>query len=154
MRTITNCVLGFLALLVVAASVYAVAARVRESREQTRHHLCLSNLKQIALGMPAYAQDWDGRLPDATRWQDQLYPYVQSREFYNCPKSDLRNGTAYAMAPRLSGKKVSDYADRAHVVAFYAADELRRPVARHHGHTNCAFLDGFVWWVEGVPAVR
>ena len=133
-----------------AAIMFPVFAR---SREKARFASCMSNLKQIALGMLQYAQDNNDRLPDAAHWQDQLDPYLKNRQLYVCPSDERGWGTGntYAMNPRLSSTKASDYSNPASVVAFYDADDSGRPVARHNGGTNCAFLDGHVKWLKGVP---
>ena len=142
------CLLGFVALLVIAAILLPVFMR---SRESCGPITCLSNLKQIALGMRMYARDWDGRLPDSACWQDQLDPCIKNRQVYSCLDGEQGRGTTYAMNPRLRGKKASDFPKPDEVIAFYDADEFGRPVARHHGGTNCAFLDGHAKWMRGVP---
>jgi prepilin-type processing-associated H-X9-DG protein len=138
---------GLVGLVVVAAIVYPLLARERGSRADS----CEARLYQLALGLQMYAEDYDGGLPSAARWRSQLYPYVRDSRAFECLEPDPGTGTGYAMNPRLSGRVISDFTDPASVVAFYDADEFGRPVARHHGGTNCAFLDGHVRWVEGVP---
>ncbi len=44
---------------ILAAILFPVFARAREKSRQTA---CLSNLKQLSLGVLMYAQDYDGRL--------------------------------------------------------------------------------------------
>ena len=52
---------------------------------------CQSNLKQIALGMFMYSQDYDGKLPAAifpgktVGWVTGLQPYVKSYQLFQCP---------------------------------------------------------------------
>jgi prepilin-type processing-associated H-X9-DG protein len=93
-----------------AAILFPVFARVRESG---RRAACISNMKQIGLGILQYAQDYDEQLPrlyyapdawsskqsvidnDASRtdcanlgqykWMDAIYPYVKSEQVFNCP---------------------------------------------------------------------
>lgn len=81
-----------IAIIAILASIlFPVFARAREN---ARRASCLSNEKQIALGMLMYAQDFDGRLclshyrsPDYF-WQ-LLQPYVKSTQIFRCPDAPL-----------------------------------------------------------------
>jgi len=80
---------------ILAAILFPVFARAREN---ARRASCQSNLKQIALGVIQYAQDFDERYPpsrfrDATTtdyiadgyWSKFIFPYVKSEQIYDCP---------------------------------------------------------------------
>jgi len=77
---------------ILASILFPVFARAREN---ARRASCLSNLKQIGLGMMMYVQDYDERYPQAyytvdsvtTTWQDMLQPYVKSEQIFICPSS-------------------------------------------------------------------
>lgn len=95
---------------ILAAILFPVFARARENARRTS---CLSNLKQIGLGIMQYSQDYDEKLvaygysynntpyaasnpsPAATnyKWMDAIYPYVKSEQVFNCPSmaSDAQN---------------------------------------------------------------
>ena len=73
-------------LLVVIAIIAILAAMLlpslRQAQEKAKQTNCLSNLKQLALGMMMYLQDDDGRLPpgvtaanheDGSNWNGVLY---------------------------------------------------------------------------------
>lgn len=70
---------------ILAAILFPVFAQAREKARQTS---CLSNMKQIGLGVMMYAQDYDETYPlgshlldtatAATTWQDLIEPYVKS----------------------------------------------------------------------------
>ena len=74
---------------ILAAILFPVFAKAREKARQTS---CLSNIKQIAIALLQYAQDYDERLfalyPD---YQGGLYahqnlmPYVNNTQIFNCP---------------------------------------------------------------------
>jgi len=78
---------------ILAAILFPVFARAREKARQTS---CLSNIKQLALGMLMYAQDYDERLsashwgpfnvPQRT-WRGSIYPYVKNTQLYTCPSA-------------------------------------------------------------------
>lgn len=64
---------------------------------------CLSNEKQIMLGMLMYAQDNDSHLPGSGAWHDAIYPYIRNKQIFDCPAAALNAGPDYAMASRWSG---------------------------------------------------
>ena len=148
MKKVLWCVIGLVALLVVAALLSPVFAR---EREKARYQLCYSNLRQIAICSRVYSEDWDGRLPDATRWQDQLLPYVENPAYYDCPSAEPSAHGGYAMNPRLSCAQAGDYPNARDLIVFYDADEAGHPVARHAGRMQCVFLDGHVYSTHGIP---
>jgi prepilin-type N-terminal cleavage/methylation domain-containing protein/prepilin-type processing-associated H-X9-DG protein len=81
---------------ILAAILFPVFARAREKARQTS---CLSNVKQLSLGMWMYAQDYDELLPHyadhgcypatpgPTRWMwDALItPYTKNAQISRCP---------------------------------------------------------------------
>ncbi len=79
---------------ILAAILFPVFARAREKARQTS---CLSNQKQIALGLLMYASDYDEALPgfyykavdDANwplfMWVDAARPYVKNDDIFRCP---------------------------------------------------------------------
>jgi prepilin-type N-terminal cleavage/methylation domain-containing protein/prepilin-type processing-associated H-X9-DG protein len=86
---------------ILAAILFPVFARAREN---ARRAGCMSNLKQITLGMMQYSQDYDERLPayngGSTRggvspfYHVAIDPYVKSRQLYRCPSArDLTGAT-------------------------------------------------------------
>jgi prepilin-type N-terminal cleavage/methylation domain-containing protein/prepilin-type processing-associated H-X9-DG protein len=102
---------------ILAAILFPVFARAREN---ARRASCMSNLKQIGLGMMMYVQDYDERYPlskvnapqadpnmpgskfvvtsdtacsdgHCISWMDLLQPYTKSTQLFVCPS--VRNGT-------------------------------------------------------------
>ncbi len=93
---------------ILAAILFPVFAAAREKARQTT---CLSNLKQLGIGMGQYEQDFDECYPsgiaasqgveevncatgctsiptpvyNGAGWAGEIYPYVQSTLVYNCP---------------------------------------------------------------------
>lgn len=75
---------------ILAAILFPVFARARENARRTS---CLSNTKQIGLGMMQYVQDYDDkyipRYSDVAggplRWPQLVHPYIKSYQVYNCP---------------------------------------------------------------------
>jgi len=88
---------------ILAAILFPVFARAREKARQTT---CLSNVKQIGLGLMMYVQDYDERYPDARYGTDPspypliyecLVPYLKNNQLWICPTSGGRGGTMSAM---------------------------------------------------------
>lgn len=77
---------------ILAAILFPVFAQAREKARQTT---CLSNCKQIGLGIYQYIQDHDETLPigenyDApsayfSHWYQDIDPYVKNAQVYICP---------------------------------------------------------------------
>jgi len=85
-------------LLVVIAIIFILAAILfpvfARARENARRASCMSNLKQIGLGILQYTQDYDERYPVAQEngtpreivgWADAAQPYIKSLQVYQCP---------------------------------------------------------------------
>jgi prepilin-type N-terminal cleavage/methylation domain-containing protein/prepilin-type processing-associated H-X9-DG protein len=90
---------------ILAAILFPVFARARENARRTS---CLSNMKQIGLGIMQYTQDYDENFP-ATRDDKDFYalgrigPYTKSDQLLICPSAtsgliDVRSAsnTGYA----------------------------------------------------------
>jgi prepilin-type N-terminal cleavage/methylation domain-containing protein/prepilin-type processing-associated H-X9-DG protein len=119
-------------LLVVIAIIAILAAILfpvlAQAREKARQAACLSNMKQIGLGMNLYVQDYDETFPHSpwngqevgttdhdsksgakykTRftWIWQLYPYMKNRQVWVCPSdpNPRAPGTAYSSASNIWG---------------------------------------------------
>ena len=94
---------------ILAAILFPVFSR---AREQARRTSCLSNMRNIGLGLYMYAQDYDELLPkrrpcegsfDACKgtyevrsngkayeqtWKNVLNPYLKNKQIYKCPSND------------------------------------------------------------------
>jgi len=119
---------------ILAAILFPVFARAREN---ARRASCQSNLKQIALGIHQYTQDYDERFPlarDAAgtaqtdtsmpgyyyvannagsrviHWMDYIYPYVKSVQIFGCPSAKTR--------PSASTSVVANYTYNPYVSKF------------------------------------
>ena len=97
---------------ILAAILFPVFARAREN---ARRSSCQSNLKQIALGVKQYIQDYDEKFPLATAaltasagtvgWADSIQPYLKSSQIYQCPsESNAPTGT-----PVVGSNDYTDY---------------------------------------------
>jgi prepilin-type N-terminal cleavage/methylation domain-containing protein/prepilin-type processing-associated H-X9-DG protein len=83
---------------ILAAILFPVFARARES---ARRASCMSNLKQIGLGIMMYTQDYDEGYPFTRNfeytgaaqdwWYNFLQPYVKSKQVFYCPSISNKN---------------------------------------------------------------
>lgn len=83
--------------LLVVIAIIAILASIlfpvfAQARDKARSAACLSNTKQLSLGVMMYAQDYDETLPVIGynqmcrgRWQWQIYPYVKNQAVFTCP---------------------------------------------------------------------
>ena len=99
---------------ILAAILFPVFAKAREKARQTS---CLSNVKQMALGVAMYAQDYDEKMPDhcgqrtANCWAVSIYPYIKNAQMFACPSyansntfgiwRDYANGPSHPFSPAL-----------------------------------------------------
>lgn len=88
---------------ILAAILFPVFARAREKARQAS---CLSNVKQLALGVMMYCQDYDEKYPAHAislpgsftfngythgnmLWYMAIYPYVKNIQLFSCPSADV-----------------------------------------------------------------
>ena len=85
---------------ILAAILFPVFARARENARRTS---CLSNLRQLGMGIMQYVQDYDGYYPSVSRytwgeygqdnsgvqsfWYTNIQPYVKSTQTLYCSSS-------------------------------------------------------------------
>jgi prepilin-type N-terminal cleavage/methylation domain-containing protein len=98
--TIVELLVVIAVIAILASILFPVFAQVREKGRQTS---CLSNVKQIGLGLMMYAQDYDEVFPPVfalspgdqyyyeTSWMNRLQPYARNNGIFVCPSSSYRN---------------------------------------------------------------
>ncbi|PQV62724.1 hypothetical protein B1R32_1238 [Abditibacterium utsteinense] len=73
---------------ILAAILFPVFGRAREN---ARKISCLSNMKQIGLGIFQYAQDYDEKYPPrengVSGWRVLTQPYLKSTQLFSCPSN-------------------------------------------------------------------
>lgn len=116
--------LGFtlIELLVVIAIIAILAAILfpvfQKVRENARRTACLSNEKQIGLGILQYNQDYDEKYIAGANsygrgsgWAGQLYPYVKSTAVFKCPDDSTNlpgTNVSYALNAQFSPYNYDD----------------------------------------------
>jgi prepilin-type N-terminal cleavage/methylation domain-containing protein/prepilin-type processing-associated H-X9-DG protein len=92
-------------LLVVIAIIAILAAILfpvfAKAREKARQSSCANNMKQLALGIAIYTQDYDEKMPcgdvngttDPAGWAADIFSEIKSTGAYKCPDDSTTNGT-------------------------------------------------------------
>jgi prepilin-type processing-associated H-X9-DG protein len=146
----------------------------RKAREAARATASLSNLKQIALGILQYAQTHNNRLPDASRWVDEILPYLlgssaspadrenAAKGLFHDPSAPAGQEWSYAFNRNLSGLPMSSLTHPATTVLVFESTAGTKNAAdtgtsvphpgRHSEGSNYAFADGHVARVPDRPA--
>jgi len=157
-------------LLTICASVMGTMCTCEDRSTRRREtgsaaNRCQSHLKQIALAMHAYLDDYSGVFPPADRWTDAMTPYLMDRVPLACP-SDSGGSNGYAFSRALGGKRLSDVRSPTEVPMVYESTAGRPNAAddgsswptklRHRSGNHCAFVDGNVQALKRKPgfAVR
>ncbi len=100
-------------LLVVIAIIAILAAILfpvfSQAREKARQSSCLSNVRQLNMGLAQYVQDYDEKFPNylwgegcqqnnpySATWFRGIFPYVKNLQLYACP-SDNRGFNSCAV---------------------------------------------------------
>jgi prepilin-type N-terminal cleavage/methylation domain-containing protein len=107
---------------ILAAILFPVFAQARDAARKTA---CLSNAKQLSIGLMMYVQDhdetffwqntwneqvdigpgfWGDNYRTRIRWPFAHLPYVKNRDVFTCPSDKIREGRDYAPAPGASNK--------------------------------------------------
>ena len=71
-------VVAVVVLLIIVAIIFPVLAQQKNGGSPE----ALSDVKQSAIANLMYAEDWDGHLPLADHWMDDLVPYVKSEDIF------------------------------------------------------------------------
>ena len=109
-------------LLVVIAIIAILAAILfpvfAQARERARAISCISNLKQIGLGLMMYSQDYDETLPVAfpanppingggqavTPFESMIEPNTKNTDMWKCPSVNRNAGANYGLGNYYDGK--------------------------------------------------
>ena len=156
---------------ILAAILFPVFARAREKARQTS---CLSNVKELALAVLQYSQDYDEKNPGCYLdrhggpappvwasstyyyWDDLIYPYVKSKQIYHCPSghstvSDyMANQQSMYGSHTNPGTLIATIAKPSDEILLY--DGIHRTCGRPHGYRLDS--DGSRKWCYGYPAVN
>lgn len=114
---------------------------VKQVRAQALTTACLSNGKQIGLGLLMYCQDYDEIFPRRkASYKDLIFPYIKSDKVFTCPL-DTPGTLSYRINPNLQGATLASIVAPAQTVLLYEG-KGDRPDFRHDGRAVIIFADG------------
>ena len=126
------------------------------THNEVRGISCLSNIKQLNLGMLMYAQDFDDRFPPPGSWKEAEYPYLKNESIFHCPEADEDEKRAtYAMNRQLNDKTASSILQPAEAVMVFdsvpgnnlnGGPWLLPDPPRHKRGDYFGFVDGHAKW--------
>jgi prepilin-type processing-associated H-X9-DG protein len=141
---------------IVAAMILPALAREKSKAQSVQ---CVNHVKQLAVSVMLYANDHDGRLPEADHWCDQVQVYLSntSKSVLLCPAGNQTDRCHYALNAKLSGAELNRVGNPAQTVLFVEAEggwnasgaaELLSKPSRHYGPRVIGFVDGHVEMVN------
>ncbi len=145
-----GCVSLILPIIMIAGMFSAGMPVFNRARMSASRTSCLSNLKQLSLGVMMYMQDYDQHMPPATKWTDGLQPYIKNNNVFVCPEATSLT-CGYSLYEALDGvslKKIAKPSDTPMLFdsngGWNSALPIDKVVFRHNGGYNCGFVDGHV----------
>jgi len=109
-------VFGFFVMF--GAVMFPVFSRAREAAKAAT---CVSNAKQLTLGVIMYAQEHGEKLPAADQWCDEIIPNVKGQDVFKCPNlPGAKSGFAFNRA--LGGRALGEIADPANTVLIFESN--------------------------------
>ena len=120
----------FVLILVIAAILFPVYQQEQGGHKIRRRSACMSNLKQLGLGLTQYAQDSDEVLPSGVNaagngWAGAIYPFIKNTSVYHCPSDPLKEPyISYAENQNIVKQKLMDFTNPTDTIAFYETSTL------------------------------
>ena len=94
---------------ILAAILFPVFARAREN---ARRASCMSNLKQIGLGLLQYSQDYDEKFmmedDGVHAYKQTIQPYLKSAQIWACPSNTANQNIGFAADPAQGLPAIAD----------------------------------------------
>jgi prepilin-type N-terminal cleavage/methylation domain-containing protein/prepilin-type processing-associated H-X9-DG protein len=146
--TLTELLVVIAIIAIIAAILFPVFA---QGHNKSKAITCLSNTKQISLGILMYLQDYDEKMPHRDQYQELVYPYLKNDCVYRCPKiKGSPENQGYALESRLIGKELYKIKNIGKTPMLWDSWNLEKNAidsgisfaARHNGFGNIAFVDG------------
>lgn len=137
-------------IVLLASYLFAIFPIGSPVRHRARKAACLSHLKQFAMGINLYTQDYDNRMPRTDNWSGVMRLYIKDidAQTYVCPENiNLKCG--YSFYEKLDGICLKQVIDKSKTPMMFDTDlgwnsksTPDKAIARHEGGFSCSFVDG------------
>jgi prepilin-type processing-associated H-X9-DG protein len=139
--------------IILVVILFPVFVQARNKALQTT---CLSNVKQMQLGIQMYAVDYDQMFPPADTWMNRIAAHSNIKEpTFHCPELSQYDTSAYGYAFDIRlGSKFVEMSMPETVIVLYDSSKRDRnatdplaslpTVGRHQGKNAIGYLDGHV----------
>lgn len=129
-----------------------ILPQVAKAKQKAAGIICMSNVKQLNLGLIMYANDNKDRFPAGTNWCDSLRGYLGgATNAFVCPQGAPNQRSHYALNAQLIGHGINDVQAPAQTVLVFEIDggwnvsggrELLPAKGRHSSAYAIGFADG------------
>ncbi len=128
------------------------------ARRQAVRTVCLSNIKQMGIGLLMYTQDHDFALPPADNWYAPVKAYIAHAPLFRCPADKTPDrGLSYFLNAQVAGKRIDEIKNPAEVILIAegraGTGGPERLVPRHDGGVNVGYCDGHARWLSLADAM-
>ena len=114
---------------------------MESARNRAKAASCLSNTKQIALGVIMYTQDYDEEFPRKNAsYMDLIMPYIRNRAVFTCPL-DKEGTITYSINANIQQATLASIVAPEKTVLLYEGKNMQLDF-RHAGTAAVAFVDG------------
>jgi prepilin-type processing-associated H-X9-DG protein len=147
-------------LLMIPVLVALMIPAFYKARQSAQTAVCVTQMKQLAMGVRLYANDNKDTLPPADAWCDAVQSYVGGSQTFQCKADTSGRRSSFAFNKNVAGRKEAEVDPRT-VLLFEVASggswnvsggrELMMPQSRHGQTVVVGFADGSV---QQLPANR
>jgi prepilin-type processing-associated H-X9-DG protein len=126
---------------------------MRQARKAAISTVCLSNIKQIGLGVIMFLADNDDKFKlTSTNWRTKAEPYLKNAELFHCPM-EPSGAFSYSFNEKLAGREATGISDVANTVMVYEGKNGKLDF-RHEGRAVVCFTDGHAKLVTEADAAK
>jgi prepilin-type processing-associated H-X9-DG protein len=145
----TGAIVGIIAavmLLPVIVLAAVLLPAISRGRGKARQASCMSNVKQMGLGLLMYCSDYDEVFPAVDGWQSRISPYIKNDSIFQCPESGL-GSASYEYNPVMDSRAMMTI-ERPFASGMVWDSGFPSGTGPHSGGWDVGFCDGHARWIE------